>query len=271
MKPLSSRKRRLYVWLFVAIFFISVPLALLYAGGYRYKSGHGFVQTGGIFVSIPYSDAAVFLNGEERGRSNILNRNFYIDDLAAATYEANVIRQGMHPWTRILVVEPKLVTDVDVFLVPQTLNIAQVTASKTAASGTLQVSPQVFADYLAAFKKASATTTTSRLGTLQLEKGGVFLRWKKEEPVLPSIYCVRPSSCVNEVPVIGKEQGVSNAAFFSGVVAYTTRRGIFIKEADIRPGPIIIPLYERSGADFRIIDGHFVIKDKERLYEILDL
>lgn len=271
MKPLSPRKRRMYVWLFVALFFISVPLALLYAGGYRYKPGYGLVQTGGIFVSVPYSDATVLLNGAEIGRSSILNRNIYVDDLAAATYEVNAIREGMHPWTRILVVEPKLVTDVDVFLVPQTLRVVQVVASNTAASGTTQVSSQVFSAYQGAFKIAPATTTASRLGTLDVENSGVFLRWKKEEAVLPSIYCVRPSSCVSEIAIAANGQGIPNAAFFSGGVVYTTRSGVYIREADIRPGPIIITLYEKRSADFRVVDGHLIIKDGARLYEILDL
>lgn len=271
MKPLSPRKRRMYVWLFVGLFFISVPLALLYAGGYRYKWGFGLVQTGGIFVSVPYSDATVFLNGAEIGRSSILNRNIYVDDLAASTYEVNVIREGMHPWTRILVVEPELVTDVDVFLVPQAPDIVQLTIADSSASGTTQVSQRIFSEYQDAFKAPPATTTASRFGTLDVEKGGVFLRWKKEETVLPSIYCVRPSSCVSEIPIATKGQGITNAAFFSGGVIYATRNGIYIKEAEIRPGPIIIPLYEKRGAGFRIIDGHLIIKYGTRLYEILDL
>src|SRR3989344_7865641 len=110
MKPLSPRTRRLYLYVLSALFLISVPAALLYSSGYRYKAGFGLVRTGGIFLSIPYSDATVSLNGKEAGTTGFLTRRFYIDDLAPSTYAIHVEREGSNPWYRALVVEPSIVT-----------------------------------------------------------------------------------------------------------------------------------------------------------------
>lgn len=66
----------------------------------------------------------------------------------------------------------------------------------------------------------------------------------------------------------GKEQVVS-AQFWGGGVAYSTSEsGVYLAEADVRPTPLIIPLYARRGADFRIANGTLIIKDGTSLYQI---
>lgn len=270
MKPLSPQKRRFYVLFFFALFLISVPLALLYAGGYRYRPGVGFVQTGGIFLSVPYSDALVFLNGKEIGRSHLLNKNFFIDNLAAGSYEVEVEREGDHPWHRQFVVEPELVTDADVFLVPLQINIVELSFTADAPTTTKHVSRPQYAAYLSLFADASATTSLSSLGTLVNEKGRLSLHWQEKENIPPSIYCRAPSSCVAQIP-IGTSQNVSNAAFFENGVVYATPEGMYITEADVRPTPLVITLYGKPKAEFRVEDGHLIIKNGGRLYEVIDL
>jgi hypothetical protein len=62
MQPLSPRIRRLYLFTFIALFFAILPLIILYADGWRYKQGFGFVRTGGVYVAVPYPDADVKLD-----------------------------------------------------------------------------------------------------------------------------------------------------------------------------------------------------------------
>src|SRR3989344_5401481 len=102
MKPLSPRTRRLYLYVLSALFLISVPAALLYSSGYRYKAGFGLVRTGGIFLSIPYSVATVSLKRRDAGTTGFLSRIFYTDDLAPSPYGMHVERDGSNPWYRAL-------------------------------------------------------------------------------------------------------------------------------------------------------------------------
>src|SRR5258708_7086424 len=111
MKPLSPLRRRIYLIVLALLFCIVVPCALLFAAGWRYKSGFGLVQTGGIFINVPSSDATISLNGEPVGTSSFLNHNFYISDLASSAYLVRVEKPGYRPWDKVLVVEPELVTD----------------------------------------------------------------------------------------------------------------------------------------------------------------
>ena len=92
MQPLSKNKRRVYLVGFVVLFFLCVPVVLLFANGFRFEGGAGFVKTGGIYISVPYADAVVSMNGEEVGTSGLLKRGFYIDDLTPGSYVIGVTR-----------------------------------------------------------------------------------------------------------------------------------------------------------------------------------
>ena len=67
-----KNKRRVYLVGFVVLFFLCVPVVLLFANGFRFEGGAGFVKTGGIYISVPYADAVVSMNGEEVGTSGLL-------------------------------------------------------------------------------------------------------------------------------------------------------------------------------------------------------
>ena len=46
MQPLSKNKRRVYLIGFVALFVLCLPVVLLFANGFRFEGGVGFVKTG---------------------------------------------------------------------------------------------------------------------------------------------------------------------------------------------------------------------------------
>ena len=272
MKPLSPRKRRVYLLLLVALFIFALPAVIFYARGYRFWDNIGFIKTGGIFLSVPYANAKVSLNGKRVGESGLLKRSFYIGDLAAGTYSVDVIREGSHPWHRILVVDSELVTDADVFLVPTPIDIVELSFAKGAASTTRSISRPLFSEYSSLFDAITPTTTSSRMGTLMLLGGDVALRWLKPDTTLPSTYCVQPVHCVLEIWLEKGKQEAIHTAFFEGGIVYATKEGgVYVAEADVRPTPLTVVLYSKPGSDFRIIDNRLVVKDGDRLYEILGL
>lgn len=292
MDPLSRRTRTIYLTVFALIFFVTIPIAIFYASGYRLSSLGDFwnfsvVSTGGIYVAVPQSEAVVSINGSEKGRSSLFTRNFYVGNLAPGSYAVHVAREGTYPWYRTLIVEPGIVTDVSALLAPQQIEplrlirgVATTTASTTRATTRAQ-----YDAYLALF--ALATSTKPKMATssegvygiapddsaagmeLYLEQGEVRLHYARATSTIPSSFCIRPSSCVTDMFIKKGKEKVISARFWGGGVVYATKEsGVYLAEEDVRPTPLIIPLYPRPGADFRISNGSLIIKDGTSLYQI---
>lgn len=300
MQPLSKRTRHIYLLSLVSLFILFLPLVILYATGYRFKSGFGLVETGGIFLSVPRSGATISLNGEEAGRSGVLTRSLYVDNLSANSYAVHVALPGYYPWYRTLVVEPRIVTDAYAFLVPQEFEVVKLTrvAStsplNTLASTTRSVVRETYDRYVYAFVPATSTpilpiraivnmgtTSTSTVvvpadtageNHLIVQAGNLVVSWVGATSTIPSNYCVKPSSCTRTIVIDHGKSSVVSAHFYAGGIVYSTKEGgIFLTEADVRPTPLTVPLYPTRGADFRIIDGSLIVKDGKILYEITGL
>ncbi|MES2014242.1 MAG: hypothetical protein V4437_00310 [Patescibacteria group bacterium] len=282
MKPLSRTVRFWYLAISVVAFLITVPIAVFYASGYRFK-GLSLVETGGIYVSVPVSDATVFINGKEEGTSNLFTRSFYTDNLFGESYVVQVSREGYYPWVKKLNVESRIVTDVAAFLVPQTISIREIHIKDAdTASTTRAVSKNEYTSLLKAFTRPTALSTSSvgegtaatssdaRAGMeLYVQDGNLLVRWAKDTHATPSSFCIKPSSCVPEFFIEKGKDTVTSARFFAGGVVYATKEsGIFLAENDVRPVPLVVPLYSRPGADFRIVNGSLIVKDGQTLYDI---
>jgi hypothetical protein len=269
MKPLSRTRRRLYLYGLIALFLISLPVALFFASGYSFRTGFGLIKTGGIYISVPYAGADISLNGKAVGTSGILKRGFYIDNLAPSSYEILVTREGSRPWQKTLVVEENLVSDAGAYLIPD--DIQAVVLSYTAgASTTKMISRAQYNSYLAAFDMPTATTTRGAYGeSVFVENGNVNVRLSNTGALPTSNFCGRPSYCVKVIPIENGRQTSVGAAFFGGGIVYATKEtGVYISEADIRPTRSSAPVYPKAGATFRIIDGAFIVKDGKQIYEI---
>lgn len=273
MEPFPAYRRRIYFALFVILFLVLLPAVILYADGWRFKQGFGFVRTGGVYVSVPYNDAIVYLNGEEVGRSGFLQRDFYIGDLAPAAYSVRVDAADRRSWSRLLVVEPQLVTDAHTVLLPEEITLSRLIISGVATS-TKVVSRTTYDAYIAAF----ATPTVFASSTLPvdeqegvaifLEEGDLIARWMRQGHP-PSTFCGSPSICETEMSIkrIGGE--ATDAHFFGGGVIYRTKEGgVYFAEIDVRPTAVSAQLYAASDADMRLIDDVLVVKSGDLLYEV---
>lgn len=277
MQPFPQYQRRIYLAAFGLLFSILLPVVIMYADGWRYKSGDGFVRTGGVYVSIPYADAHLYVNGQHVGRSGFLERNFYVDDLTPSSYIIRVERSGSRPWTRLLVVEEQLVTDARVLLVPTEPTLVRlVVATSTSqinSTTTRTISTAVSSTYVAAF--AATTTASSTIPVdeangvgLFIERGVLYARWIQENAFPPSHFCERPISCVDEI-VMDDEEDVRAARFFGSGVAYVTRDGeVYYKEIDIRREPVSALLTTLRSPDIRVIDDSLIVKSGANLFEI---
>lgn len=283
MKPLSRRTRLIYLAVSVVAFLLTVPIAVFYASGYRFK-GFSLVETGGVYVSVPVGEASVSINGKEEGTSGLFTRSFYTDNLAQGKYVVQVSRDGYYPWVKKIVVEPRIVTDVAAFMIPQSLTIREVLirGEGAVASTTRAVSKTEYATMLKAFTRSAASSTTARMPQatstprdtsagreLFIEEGNVVVRWTKDTRSTPSAFCLKPSSCVQEFFIEKGSETAVSADFFAGGVLYATKEsGIFLSENDVRPVRLVVPIYTRPGAEYRVINGALIIKDGKTLYEI---
>lgn len=273
MEPFPAYRRRIYFALSVILFLVLLPAVILYADGWRFKQGIGFVRTGGIYMSVPYADAVVTLNGETVGHSGFLQRDFYLGDLAPAAYSVRVEGPGYRSWSRILVVEPQLVTDARAVLLPEDITLSRLILSGTASSTQL-VSRATYNGYLTAFA-TSSTIASSTLPVDEADSIGLFLtegdiiaRWMRGNNP-PSVFCGSPSLCEREMSIKRIGGPATNARFFGGGVVYRTKEGgIYFAEIDVRPTAVSAQLYAADDADMRIIDGALIVKSGDILYEV---
>ncbi len=272
MKPLSPRRRRLYLIALFALFCAVVPAAFLYAAGWRYKPGFGIVRTGGIFVSVPYSGATISLDGAVVGESGFLNHRLYLSDLAPSAYTVRVEEQGYRTWDKTLIVEPSLVTDAQALLIPTSTPALRLTLSP-AATGTEQISAGQLTGIRATFNESFASSSVDSLveGSMavSVEHGDVLVRWLGTSEREPSVFCGRPSYCVDAIPVERSPETALSAAFYGGGVVYATREGgIYFSEVDMRPSVSSAALFPHAGATFRIVQGQIIIKYNGSYYHL---
>lgn len=271
MEPLPRSRRRLYLIIFSLVFVAGLPVTIFYADGWRFEPGVGIVKTGGIYISVPYSNARISINDESVGETGFLQRSFYIDDLAPAAYVVRAERENARAWRRVLIVEPQLVTSADVVLLPEEITLTELVLSGS-ATGTRVVSEEVYAAMSAVFATSTASTTLplDERGGIQLllVDGDIIARWT-EEGQPPAIFCASPSLCESEISVKRFGGAAVDARFFgSGVVYRTKEGGIYFAEIDIRATPVSAQIYGAEKTDMRIINGALIIKSGQALYEV---
>ncbi|TAJ14799.1 hypothetical protein EPO56_01765 [Patescibacteria group bacterium] len=281
MKPFSPILRRALFLSLVFLFLVITPAAVFYASGYK-LSNLSFVETGGLYISVPISGAVVSINGQDEQVTHLLSRSVYIPDLPPGKYAVDVTAEGYYTWHKNLVVEPKVVTDAGALLIPTDFAAVEILVGikdSAVASSTRVVSRAEFNTLLDAFKKKPLAVLESEVEKplevengkgLFVENGSVIVRWQKNASSTPSSFCFIPSECAQEIVVkkAGKDKAISAHFFARGVVYATERSGLFFAEIDVRQPQLVVPLYQKRGVDFRIVGGSIIIKEGTRLYTV---
>jgi hypothetical protein len=144
--------RRLFFWVFVAMFLATAPLAVLYSQGYRFDQYKKiFIHSGSITVKSTPSSVNVFLNGENKPSSalDIINNSITINGLRPGNYDVRVSADGYGDWEKNVEVHSGVSTEFwNVFLPP--LNTSPVELS---SDGAEKFFPSPFGKNIAYFKK----------------------------------------------------------------------------------------------------------------------
>jgi len=291
MEPLSLTTRRLFATFFFFLFIIILPVIVLYASGYRLQ-GFSLVTTGGIYIATPVSGVVISLNGEEIDRSSIFSKSFFFDNLEPGSYVIQTALEGYAPWSKTLVVESRIVTDVSMLAVLQPLTIFRIeklpatsTPERTATSTVRFIPPAQYARIAEAFATSTASLTLRGMSTsttpsvspdsaaeggvrLIINDGDLFVQWMRHASP-PGSFCIRPSLCAESFGLESGESEVVNAQFFGGGVIYQTMEsGVFFVEVDIRQPRLLVSVATKPETEYRVFENSLYIKDGDTLYTV---
>lgn len=277
MKPLSLKRRRLYLLLCAVAFLAFVPLFTLYATGYRFTFGNiwGIIRTGGVFVSVPETGAQAYLDGTLVRSTGFFQRNVFIQNLKPGSYEVSIEKEGFQPWKKNLTVIPTTVAEAHAFLLSeeplftdiprflparQAASIATGTPAQSVSSSSRGVENPSYREARLLF----STTTPERSGkklTLRMDGKTIIVSWGGSLTSAPYYFCAR-GTCTDEVALTLNSASL-DARFFPGrddILIVRTARGIYALDLDPRPPRNVQTFLEGKNLYFRIEDGILYVK-----------
>lgn len=289
MSPMSLTKRRMYFFLFLALFLLAIPVLVLYTSGYRLGDNLQLVKTGGIYISAPGSGAEIYVNNKIGKITNILQHDFFEQNLTPGTYFIFVYKEGYWPWSKELQVHEQLVVDAYAFLVPREPKTEEITKilPKTADNPTGGPNSS-YQDVLALFSSRISTSTAMRLNTetasatttvtrdkVQLIRtdSTISAKWLGDINKAPFYFCDEyKQKCAGKINIFTSPTKIKTFDFYPGrndVILIARKNGIYAVEADVRKIQNFALVYAGNDPDFRIgSDGGFYVKDGSAFYRV---
>lgn len=290
MKPMSIGKRRLYFYTLLAVFFLIIPIIILYTSGYRLQ-GFRLVETGGIYIYSPEANSIIYLDNNKEHETSIFQKDYFVQDLAPGTYSVLIAKDGFWPWIKEVTVEERIVSEAIAFLIPkdpenETIpkTTQEIVVKKNGATTTIEKTNQEYQDALILFKAppAGIATTTlsgasttekisgrSRVGLWQ-EDNRILARWTKDVSSLPNYFC-RGKICTDMVIVFSSPDKIRSFDFYPGredVVLIAVQTGVYAIEIDTRKAQNFQPVYKGVSPAFIISDNTLYIKDENNIFRI---
>lgn len=284
--PLSIYSRRIIAVAAVCAFICIVPLAVLYASGYRWTPGADqmLVTTGGLYVSSPMAEASLFVDGQHIADTGYFSAYFFVTNLTPGIHGVDVYASTTLSWHKEVLISGGRVARSTAFLVPKQINLFDILEpslhpsggeSSSTATGPVYEYASV-APFFTSTSTLMATTSANALvsGNVALWAEGMVLvaQWRGDTDQTPDFFCILDTSsqiCPTTSYIrIGSQ--IHHFDFFPGrndVVIVATDQGVYALEIDSRPDRRIVTLYKGPGSTFRLIDGHIFIKTEEGLYQ----
>lgn len=281
MKQLSRRRRSAYLIVMIIVFFVTIPIIILYSMGYRLNDALALVTTGGISIHSTEGNVNVYVNGKLDENTGIFSRNIFISSLRPRVYTVALQKDGFQPWVKVVRVYPNEVSEFYSFSAPTVYPIVPV--SPSLASSTLP-NPE-YAEALAIFAATSTPIATSSIpvtaddsnGDLLLKQnlryvrglltwidnGQIIASWKGPTDASPYYFC-DAGFCKDRITT-SFSSPISYYDFYPGrndVVVIATPQGIFDMELDTRSAPNVYSVMSGANLTFRIAsDNVMYIKD----------
>ncbi len=253
MKPLSVIKRRVYLGISSILFLLCIPVLILYATGYRFNNALSLIETGGVFVALPYSGTDVYVGGELVKQNGVFQKNAFVQNLRPGKYTVKVEKKNYQTWSKELTVFPQTVTESYPFLFlekPLFTEVLQfgVLQSTSTATGTKSVTQgkketSEYTSIVSLFKSALASSTATSTDVLKIrrklsvenKKGMLHVVWTGDNDALPHYFCEN-EVCKEEI-TIRNTNPIISFDFLPGrddLIIFSTQDGIFVSEIDNR-------------------------------------
>ena len=167
VQPLPYKQRRFVFIASLIIFFVTVPLLVFYAIGYRFDftdHTNNIKSVGGMYVTAEVRDIEMYIDDEPVTDMRIFQSAAYIQNLEEGMHQIHTQGAEVQTWVKELPVFPHFVTEIQSFNMPKIPQVRLVTEFK-AEEGTPVVfassSPFMFASTsLPVFATTSSATTT---------------------------------------------------------------------------------------------------------------
>ncbi len=135
MEPLSKKTRKNTLWFMLFLFITITPLLIGYSRGYRMDDALGLIQTGGIYIHSDIPDTYVFLDNEFVENNGVFWKSTFIQDLLPnKRYSVRVESDKYQSWVKVLNVEPNLVTEAKVLMLPKKIKWETIFATTSVVS-----------------------------------------------------------------------------------------------------------------------------------------
>ncbi|HEY4510539.1 MAG TPA: PEGA domain-containing protein [Candidatus Paceibacterota bacterium] len=265
MIPLSLKKRRIALAVCALLFITIMPILILYTLGYRLGPGFHLVETGGLYISAPFSGAEIYINERNMKHTNILQYGFLFQNLKPGVYNILVNKEGYWPWSKILKVEENLVTEGTAFLIPQNPTIKIIPKDDEGYNKIIDSFFNVL---------RPGTTTIERFAyrgrerlSLNFKENKVRVEWLGDTQDLPYYFC-GDKDCDEERIIIESPYSIRTMDFFPGrkdVIIVALQNAIYAVEIDKRGGQMLQPIYKGKKPVF-IVRGNdpniYILDDK---------
>jgi len=262
------------------LFVILAPSAILYAKGYRLTNSLQITRTGGLYASVGFSGAQVYLNGNLVKETGRFQKGALMQNLKPGAYTIKVEKEGLYPWEKTLPVFKETVTDASVLMLPKEPEIIEILAKKEdseeTSTSTKKTTDEDNPQYdlvvnLFSPKKTASSTEEKIINKLSAEmRGGeVVVTWLGDESSRPSFFCLG-EKCREEI-IVSSKSGISSFYFMPGrddLIIIQTRNGVYVSEIDNRSEQNIQPVWEKWGLELRVSDNTIYIKDGKKYYTV---
>lgn len=218
MTALPKIRRRIFFYLSLLVFFVTAPLILLYALGYRINiEQRGVEETGGIFVKTNLTGFTVFLNNGSIQKSSLLTRGLLLGNLPAGQYRLRVEKEGYQPWEKVVSVTQFSVREIrNIILLPDPLVKEKVaTWSNKENLESAFASPQ---EHYAAMILRDTTTQKRTLLFFETQKNKITARFPVSAPVKEIAWNTEENTAL--VTLGGQKQSIMRVSFLGSSPAH---------------------------------------------------
>ncbi len=286
MKPLSRKKRQIYLGALVVIFLGAIPLLMLYATGYRINSAFAVFKTGGILVQNQLSGTDILLNGKLVKTTNLFQRSIFLDNLKPGVYSIEAQKDGYQSWKQKLAVLPEQVSQTAVFILPKQVEINEVTSFiiststvTTSESGTTTSVEKVktfkssnpdYAKVKMIFENPLLASTTRIFQKVHIgyTKNELLVKWAGLSEDTPQNLCsIERCFIESKFPI----SGIRDLDFYPGrsdVVVVSGGSDIYAKQIDARDAPPLQKIYHGTAPSFRLDSEVIYIRDQGHYFKI---